>query len=333
MKSVTKQRQLNQTLMLFFAFMFSYINIDAQTMSESSFWTKEDYFKVYLKNRNSFIGRFVSETADEFTMMVGDSSSVTVHESDIKNVKKLRSDKIKNWRYRPDNQFAHRYFISPSAFNLAKEEISVNSSLLFYKNLEYGLSNHISAGTGISLYPYIIDDINGPYVNMFKIKAGGWKLIDNIHYGFNGFYSLINDNNFYFYSQDPNKKPDHHLSLSGLITFGNRDINATFGLGGYRYKGIHYYYGQNFEYREEFKSSIFTTININGMARISRSIYLVTENWLINSDYFGNKYSFGVRYAFDKLLIEAAIIRQNYIDYFYEGYYDVLPLLTISYKF
>ncbi len=307
--------------------------LQGQTTKETQNWHNNAYYKVYLKSGNHFMGRLINETNDKLAFMIGDSSLVTVHESDIKKIIKRKTDQIKNWKYLPDNQFAHKYFLSPSAFNLAKEDIVINSSLLFYKSLEYGISNHLSAGTGISLYPYIIDDNEGPYVNMFKIKVGGWKLLENIHVGMNGYYSLVKDNYFFFYSQYLNKNHDQHLSLSGLITFGNRNNNATFGLGGYQFKGIHYAY-VNSIYLEEFKTSSFTTININGMVRLSRSLYLITENWLINSDYFGNKYSLGARYAFNKLLIEAAIIRQDYKDYYNFGsYYDILPLLTVSYKF
>jgi hypothetical protein len=303
--------------------------INAQQNIKSYPWQKDSYFQVYLKNKKSFTGRFVSENANKYHLMISDSSQIIVHGSDIKKVVKIKSATFKNGKLRTENQYAHKYLFGPSAFNLNKYDIVLNNTLFFYNSIEYGISDHLSAGTGISLFPYIVDDY-GPYINMFKLKAGGWKLANKIYGGLSGFYSIVDEG--YYESNATPRSPDTHLSLGGLMTFGTRDNNFTLGLNGYKFKGWHYYY-DNFNYITEYKSTTFMTISLSGLLRISKHFYLISENWIVNSDAFGNKYSFGLRYAPNKLLIEMALVRNVYG--YDDGYgnYDLYPLLTTSYKF
>lgn len=326
------KRQRLYCIICFYACSILYVS--AQNKNNDTFWQKGAYYKMTLNNKQKILGKLESDSTNNYKFRIADSSYILVSEYDINRIVKLNSAHIKNWKIRPTNEYAHRYFLSPSAFNIKQNSIYINSTLFFYKSLEYGVYDHLSLGTGVSLYPYIVDDDEGPSINMFKFKAGGWKLYENIHAGVSGFYSRIKDNNFFSYTYTDQKV--HNLSLSGLITLGNLDHNATIGLGMYQFKGNHLVNDNFFGIVEKYRSNIFSTVNLNGQTRVSRTLYLITENWLVNDDFFGNKYSFGIRYANDRFLVEALLIRSSFGPKSYLFMYDtfeLLPGLTFSGRF
>jgi hypothetical protein len=131
-----------------------------------------------------------------------------------------------------------------------------------------------------------------------------------------------------YFSFNYNEQNVQNFSLSGLVTLGNLDHNGTIGLGMYQFTGNHLVEDNFFGLVEEYRSTTFSTINLNGQTRVSRTLYLITENWLVNDDFFGNKYSFGLRYANDRFLVEALLIRSNYGPKSYLFIYNTFEFLA-----
>jgi hypothetical protein len=80
----------------------------------------------------------------------------------------------------------------------------------------------------------------------------------------------------------------------GSATVGGRDRNATIGLG----------YGYT---DGEFSDT--PAINVSGMTRVSRTVYLLTENYFFPAVEGANLVSVGVRWAPENFAVDFALFR------------------------
>ena len=253
-------------------------------------FSQAPFYKVNLKSKNKFIGQIVKEEEHSLTLKIADSSFVKVHEKDINDVRRLNPNNFKRGQYWDRNMHSQRYLFSSSAYTLDKGDFCYRNILGFYNGLEYGITNRLNISGGLNIYPLIIDELN-TFVYNASIKYGGWRLSKKISAAFNFNISDIKD------PYQSRRESEKHLSLTGLLTYGNNDNHMTVGLGAYQFKGFHYSYDfNNFFGFNEYKTNIFSTIRLNGSWRIANGLAIITENWVISNEQYSNFWSLGLRY-------------------------------------
>lgn len=152
----------------------------------------------------------------------------------------------KTWFTNPN---ATRYFFAPSAIPLKKKEGYFQNAYLLANSVNVGVTDNITIGGGvvIPLLFYVTPKISFKVADKFYL--GGGVLFTE---------SFIKD---------------FGLSAGigyGLATYGTYEYNATIGVG----------YGYA-KFNKQYRSTPMPIITINSMARISKKMALVTENWLI----------------------------------------------------
>jgi hypothetical protein len=287
---------------------------------------QESFFKVSLKSKNQLIGQIVKEEEKRLTLKIADSSFVTVHENDIKDVKRLNPNKFKKGLLWDENMHSQRYLFSSSAFTMDKGDFTYRNILGFYNGLEYGITNRLSISGGLNMYSVLANDYNRRIYN-FAVKYGGWKLSKNMTAAVSFNYSDVRFNLYDYFNQS-----DKHTSLTGLVTYGNTDNHLTFGIGAYRFRGAHHKFDINFRDIFDYKTNVFGTFRLNGVLRLSNYFALVTENWIVLNNEYSDFFSVGIRFLKYRFMAELAMVHKTELDwtYYYENTY---PYLGIAYRF
>lgn len=147
------------------------------------------------------------------------------------------------------NPNSTRYFFAPSAIPLKKREGYFQNAYLLANSVNVGLTDNITIGGGvvIPLLFYVTPKISFEMAKNFYL--GGGVLFTQ------SFFS------------------EFDLSAGigyGLATYGSHEHNFTVGLG----------YGLA-KFNKEYRNTPLPILTINGMARITKKLSIVTENWLI----------------------------------------------------
>ncbi len=223
---------------------------------------------VYLGQSEAGI-RLLSDTAGE----------ITIPMAAVKNFRILTERNMKNGVYWFDNPNDTRYLFSPSAFSLKKGEAYYQNTYLVLNSFNYGVTDRFTIGAGFELIStfsgepifFITPKYTFPINEKWNAGAGVLYVNSSVSDDFTG------------------------LGIGyGIVTYGNRDNNATFGTGfGYVDGGVS-------------GKPVFT---LSGMKRLSQKTSLVTENWIVPTDnsYYG-VYSYGIRFMGEKLTVDLALL-------------------------
>lgn len=212
----------------------------------------------------------------ELTTRIG---VLKIKKTDIKNMKKVESSRIRNGDYWPDNPHSSRYFFAPSGYGLRKGEGYYSNAWIFFNQLSYGFTNYFTVGVGIvptflfgvrEVMPYWIT----PKFN-FDLKN---------HNGAIGFGTI------YFNALGSESSNNGFGLLYGSGTIGTREKQLTLGVG------LGYANG-------EF--STIPAFTASGLVRTGKKWALITENYFIFSEGEGFVLgSFGARYMAKRLAID-----------------------------
>ncbi|TVR14695.1 MAG: hypothetical protein EA391_12355 [Balneolaceae bacterium] len=193
----------------------------------------------------------------------------------IRRITRIDADRIRNGVYWYPNPQATRYFFAPNAIGLDKGKGYYQNTWIFFNNVNYGVSNNFSIGGG--LVPMFLFGISStPVWILPKVTLPVSE--DKFHIGagamLGGLVGTESDLIGLFY---------------GVSTIGNRDRNLTVGLG-YGYGG----------------GEVSTTplINVSGMLRTGRRVYLISENYFIPEAGVAGIVSFGVRWSSESLAVD-----------------------------
>jgi hypothetical protein len=125
--------------------------------------------------------------------------------------------------------------------------------------MQYGISDHVSIGVGTDIItPFISDGFDNGPLCAATIKVG-YEVIPKLYLA----GSVIAYNIPFDVTES--SASGGVLGL-GLITYGTRNSNATFGVS-YGYKN--------------WEPAGAPSYTLSGMTRVSRRLALVTENWLV----------------------------------------------------
>jgi len=165
---------------------------------------------------------------------------------------------IENYDYVGKFQFANshdtRYFFGPSGIPIKKGKGYYQNILVTTNFVNYGVTKNISIGGGLEF----ISTVNGNPIWCLTPKIG-FEISENIHAG--GGLLMLG-------TRDGSAAVGY-----GVFTLGQSETNLSLGLGYGIYDG---------------KLSDYPAIMISGTHRISNSIALLSENYVLpNSFYFG----------------------------------------------
>ena len=227
---------------------------------------------ITLRDGSSLVGRIVAVGADSVDFQTG-IGRVPLAISDVREMMESDSGRMKNGSYWFPNPNVTRLFFAPTGQMLKKGEGYFSDYQLFFPGVAYGITDNISIGGGVSLFPagldeqvyYITPKVGASFSEKVHLSAG--VLFAGTSGGTGGVGY-------------------------GVGTIGDGDASATLGLGwGFA--------GGEIENRP--------VAMVGGEKRVSRRIALVTENYLLPVSENNLVYSFGLRFMGEKLTTDLAI--------------------------
>ena len=227
---------------------------------------------ITLRDGSSLVGRIVAVRGDtvDFDMAIG---RVAVSVGDIREVKETAVGTMHEGEYWSPNPNSTRLFFAPTGQMLKKGEGYFADYELFFPGFAYGVTDNISVGGGVSLFPTGLDE----QVYYFTPKVG-MSFGDQIHVSAGLLLA--------------GTKGGTGGIGYGAGTFGNGDASVTAAVG-YGFAG------------GDIESKPLAMLG--GEKRISRRVALVTENYLLPTSDDNLVYSFGLRFIGDKLTTDLAL--------------------------
>lgn len=232
---------------------------------------------VETKDGSVFQGVYLGQSGAGIRLLTDSAGEITIPMSELKSFRILDERNFRNGEYWFENPNATRYLFSPSAYSLRKGEAYYQNTYLVLNSFNYGITDRLTIGAGFEL----ISTFSGEPI-FFITPKYSFPISDKWNAGAGVLYA--------------NAATDDFSGLGigyGLITYGNRDNNATLGVG--------------FGYVDDEVSGkpVFT---LSGMRRISRKMALVTENWVVPLDGYYGVYSYGVRFMGEKITVDLAFL-------------------------
>lgn len=267
----------------------------------NSVFAQQDTSKTYriiLNNGTEIIGTVIQMEDSVIIIEANDIGQITLLKKNIKAMEKISEANFKNGTYWFPNPNATRYLIGPSAIPLKTGEGYYQNTYLVLNSFNVGVTDFLSIGAGFELITLFV---TGDPVFYFTPKVS-FNVTGHWHLGGGLLYAII-----------PTDDRDKVGITYGIATYGTTDNNATVGVG----------YGFT---NGEFSRRPFITFS--GMARASKKIAFVSENWLIPStdetyDSNTNTYrtstsypayiSYGIRFFGEKLSVDLAFINSEEI--------------------
>lgn len=256
--------------------------------------------RVETLDGNVLIGILVSEDDERITIRVESMGEIVIERVRIKSLTRLEDGKMKNGEYWYPNPSATRYFFAPNAIGLKKGTGYYQNAWILFNNVNFGLSDHFSIGGGI--VPMFLFGVSETPVWILP-KVTFPVSEDQFHLGagamLGGVVGADSDLVGIFY---------------GVGTLGDRERNLTVGVG-YGYAG----------------SEISTTpvINISGLIRTGRRIYLLSENYFVPEAGSTGVVSFGMRWTAENFAVDFGLFTPLENNYGWIG----LPWLGVNIPF
>lgn len=226
-------------------------------------------------------GTLVSETDEEVVLDARQLGEVTIQRANIERLEKLDPDRFRDGEYWFRNPQSTRYLFAPNAIGIPKREGYYQNTWIFFNNVNYGVSQNFSVGGGtVPVFLFGAEAL--PFWFLPKLSISTPQ--DNLHLAVGGVFGGV---------LGVNDGGGAGL-VYGSATVGSRDHNATVGLG-------YGYAGDGFADRP--------AINVSGMTRVGRTIYLITENYFFPGVDDANLISFGVRWAPKNFAVDFALVR------------------------
>jgi hypothetical protein len=241
----------------------------------------ETTYRVETKDGTTVVGTLVSETEAEVVLKTKELGTVTIKRADIKRMEDVGADRFQEGEYWFRNPQSTRYLFAPNALGLPKGDGYYQNTWILFNNVNYGVSDHFSMGGG-TVPVFLFGASAIPIWFLPKVSVSTPR--DNLHLAGGAVLGGV-----------LGAGEDIGLGLVyGSATVGGRDRNATIGLG----------YGYT---DGEFSDT--PAINVSGMTRVSRTVYLLTENYFFPAVEGANLVSVGVRWAPENFAVDFALFR------------------------
>ena len=246
-------KTLLQKFFLLGILLFSSSSLFAQVEEFNMF--QDSTVIVTMKNGEQFQGQILSKT-DGTILLKTENGELKLIANKIRSIETVKY----KGKYDFANPHATRYFFGPSGIAIEKGKGYYQNILVTTNFVNYGITDNISVGGGFEF----LSTITGNPIWFFTPKVG-FEVGKNMHAG--GGIMLIGLAN------------QGTASLGyGVFTYGGSESNVSVGLG----------YG--------FASgevSSYPAIMISGTHRVSNSVALLSENYLIPNSF--NTFYFGIQ--------------------------------------
>ena len=228
---------------------------------------------VTLRDGSTIFGRILAVNADTVTFQT-QAGNIQLSASAIREIKEIPAVDLREGEYWFPNPNSTRLFFAPSGQMLKKGEGYFSDYELFFPGIAYGVTDNVTIGGGVSLFPAAVEDqvyYVTPKIGISvadKVHVAAGVLFARTHGGTGGIYY-------------------------GVGTFGDGNASVTLG-GGYGFAGG--------------KIEAKPVGMIGGELRVSRRIGIVTENYLLPVSDNNFLYSFGLRFMGEKLTTDLALV-------------------------
>lgn len=241
---------------------------------------------------STFVGRVVAVHPESIELQTS-SGRVTISFANMKPMASIGKPGREDWFENPNKT---RLFFAPTGQMLKKGEGYFADYELFFPGVAYGVTDNISIGGGVSLFPVGLDD------QIFYVTPKiGFSPSPKLHLALGGILSTVPGDN------------SNVGAVYGVGTVGDGDASLTSGIA----------YG--------FAGSDFTSefaLLVGGEKRLTRRIGFVTENYIIPSSVGTSVVSGGVRFMSEKLTVDLGLVNAP-SDPIFPGF----PWVSFVYKF
>lgn len=271
-----------------------------QTDSTQAQTTPPQRWVVETKDGSVIQGVYLGQSDAGIRLLTDSAGEIVIPMSELKSFRILDERNFRNGEYWFENPNATRYLFSPSAYSLRKGEVYYQNTYLVINSLNYGVTDRFTIGAGFEL----ISTFSGEPI-FFITPKYSFPISENWNAGAGILYANGAIEDF------------SGLGIGyGIITYGNKDNNATLGVG--------------FGYVDEEVTGkpVFT---LSGMRRIGRKSALVTENWVVPADGYYGIYSYGIRFMGEKITVDLAFL--NNADIASEVLFIGVPYVDFVVKF
>jgi hypothetical protein len=227
---------------------------------------------VTLTDGSTIFGRIVTVGADSISFQTG-AGTMQLSVKAIRDVRLISNDDVREGDYWFPNPNSTRLFFAPTGQQLKQGEGYFSDYELFFPGVAVGVTDNISIGGGISLFPASASD--QIYYVTPKI---GFSPSDQVHLAAGVLFAGTNGGTGGIYY--------------GVGTFGDGNGSVTIG-GGYGFAGG--------------KIQSKPVGMLGGEFRITRRLAFVTENYLLPISDNNVLYSFGFRFMGEKLTTDLAL--------------------------
>ena len=265
---------------------------------------------------NDFMGTLIYTDSVLVRIKTEKLGELSIKKIDIKVIESIQEIQVHGGAYWYENPNAGRYLFAPSAYNLREGEGYYQNIWVFMNQVSYGFTDYFTCGIGI-VPLFLFGSESAQYSPMWvtpKFMFGKGDRKFNFSAGAIAF--------FVPFGGDETRGTAG--ILYGLGTYGNRNNNLSIGLGwGFARSQGDGLWGKR------------PTVNISGMYRLSKSSYLVTENWFTafgEGDFVSNVnvISGAYRYAGKHASIDLGLFSP--ISYENDGFF-ALPWLGVTLPF
>jgi len=228
---------------------------------------------VTLRDGSTIFGRILAVNGDTVSFQT-QAGNIQLSAGAIREIKEIPAADLREGEYWFPNPNSTRLFFAPSGQMLKKGEGYFSDYELFFPGIAYGVTDNVTIGGGVSLFPAAVEDqvyYVTPKIGISvadKVHVAAGVLFARTHGGTGGIYY-------------------------GVGTFGDGNASVTLG-GGYGFAGG--------------KIEAKPVGMIGGELRVSRRLGIVTENYLLPVSDNNFLYSFGLRFMGEKLTTDLALV-------------------------
>jgi len=254
-------------------------------------------YRVETVGGDIFIGTLIEEDDEQIVLRIENVGVLTMQRTNIKEMSQIDPARIRDGEYWFVNPQPTRYYFAPNAFGLRDGKGYYQNTLLFFNNVNYGITDRFSVGGGLAPL-FLLGASETPLWVLPKFSVP--MANDNVHLAagamIGGLLGTRGDAESRFLGL-----------VYGLGTIGSFDNNLTLGAG-FGYQG------------REFSSK--PVINFSGMTRTGIRFYLITENYLfwteqsefrdgatVTRDVLTGIVSLGIRWAPENFAVDFYLAR------------------------
>lgn len=262
-------------------------------------------YRLELRDGSTLLGTILAITAESVRIEM-EYGTLDVPRTDIVEVRKANGHQAPGGAVWPQNSAGTHLLIGPTALPLEKGEATFSDIYLFFLSGQVALTNRVSIGAGLSVFP--VEDFTD---NLFyitpKVTVVDTKPVKLAAGALVGYLGGLREDSF----------DDSEASLGflyGVATHGSRENNLSLGMG-WGYQG-----GQIVDQ---------PLVMVGGQARVSRRLALVTENWFAQ-DHGDTQavISYGFRILGERLAADVAFFNATDNEVYFPG----IPFVGISMK-